>query len=130
MEAPILIVDDEEQIRTTLRGILQDEGFRTLETDSGENVLDLVAAWQPCLVLLDIWMPHVDGIALLGTAPGSGACTADYCDLRSRHDRNSCPRHKTRGRGFPRKALLAGYLTPFGLPAPWEQSRISLPPPG
>jgi len=65
MEAPILIVDDEEKIRTMLRGVLQDEGFRTLEADSGENVLDLVATWQPCLVLLDVWMPHVDGIALL-----------------------------------------------------------------
>ena len=65
MEAPILIVDDEEKIRTTLRGILQDEGFCTLEADSGESVLDLVATRQPCLVLLDIWMPHVDGIALL-----------------------------------------------------------------
>ncbi len=65
MEEPILIVDDEEKIRTMLRGVLQDEGFRTLETDSGEKVLDLVAKWHPRLVLLDIWMPHVDGIALL-----------------------------------------------------------------
>lgn len=65
MEEPILIVDDEEKIRTMLRGVLQDEGFRTLETDSGEKVLDLVAKWHPRLILLDIWMPHVDGIALL-----------------------------------------------------------------
>ncbi len=65
MEEPILIVDDEEKIRTMLRGVLQDEGFRTLEADSGEEVLDLVAKWHPRLVLLDIWMPHVDGIALL-----------------------------------------------------------------
>ena len=65
MEEPILIVDDEEQIRTTLRGVLQDEGFRTLEADSGEGVVALVAKWHPRLVLLDIWMPQVDGIALL-----------------------------------------------------------------
>ncbi len=65
MEAPILIVDDEEKIRTMLRGVLQDEGFHTLEADSGESVLALVATCHPCLVLLDIWMPHVDGIALL-----------------------------------------------------------------
>ena len=65
MEEPILIVDDEEKIRTMLRGIFQDEGFRTLEADSGGEVLDLVAKWHPRLVLLDIWMPHVDGIALL-----------------------------------------------------------------
>ena len=65
MEELILIVDDEEQIRTTLRGILRDEGFRTLEAESGEGVLDLVVQHQPRLVILDIWMPHVDGIALL-----------------------------------------------------------------
>ena len=65
MEERILIVDDEEQIRTMLRGVLQDEGFQTLEADSGEGVLDLVTQQQPRLVILDIWMPHVDGIALL-----------------------------------------------------------------
>ena len=65
MEESILIVDDEEHIRTTLRGVLGDEGFRTLEADSGEGVLDLVAQRRPSLVILDIWMPHVDGIELL-----------------------------------------------------------------
>lgn len=65
MQAPILIVDDEEKIRTTLRGILQDEGYQTLEADSGEGVLDLLAKHQPRLIVLDVWMPHVDGIALL-----------------------------------------------------------------
>ena len=65
MEESILIVDDEEHIRTALRGVLGDEGFRTLEADSGEGVLDMVAQRRPSLVILDIWMPHVDGIELL-----------------------------------------------------------------
>ena len=65
MQAPILIVDDEANIRTTLRGILQDEGYPTLEAESGDGVLDLIAACRPRLVVLDVWMPHVDGIALL-----------------------------------------------------------------
>ena len=65
MKESILIVDDEEHIRTTLRGVLGDEGFRTLEADSGEGVLDMVAKRCPSLVILDIWMPHVDGIELL-----------------------------------------------------------------
>lgn len=65
MQAPILIVDDEANIRTTLRGILQDEGYPTLEAESGDGVLDLIAAHRPRLVVLDVWMPHVDGIALL-----------------------------------------------------------------
>ena len=64
-QAPILIVDDEANIRTTLRGILQDEGYPTLEAESGDGVLDLIAACRPRLVVLDVWMPHVDGIALL-----------------------------------------------------------------
>ena len=65
MQELILIVDDEAQIRSTLRGILQDEGFRVLEAESGEGVADLVLEQSPDLVILDIWMPHVDGITLL-----------------------------------------------------------------
>jgi UDP-3-O-acyl N-acetylglucosamine deacetylase len=65
MEETILVVDDEEKIRTTLRGVLGDEGFRVLDTDVGVNVLDLVATERPQLVILDIWMPQVDGIELL-----------------------------------------------------------------
>jgi UDP-3-O-acyl N-acetylglucosamine deacetylase len=65
MEETILVVDDEEKIRSTLRGVLSDEGYRVLDTDGSPNVLDMVAAQRPRLVLLDIWMPQVDGIELL-----------------------------------------------------------------
>ncbi|MGE0821779.1 MAG: UDP-3-O-acyl-N-acetylglucosamine deacetylase [Candidatus Binatia bacterium] len=65
MEETVLVVDDEEKIRTTLRGVLSDEGFRVLDTDGTLNVLNLVAARRPQLVILDIWMPQVDGIELL-----------------------------------------------------------------
>ena len=43
MEETILVVDDEEKIRTTLRGVLSDEGFRVLDTDGTTKILDLVA---------------------------------------------------------------------------------------
>ena len=65
MNETILVVDDEEQIRTTLCGILGDEGFQVLDTAEGAVVLDLVRAQQPDLVILDIWMPQLDGITLL-----------------------------------------------------------------
>jgi len=65
MEETILVVDDEEKIRSTLRGVLSDEGYRVLDTDGTPNVLDMVAVQRPRLVLLDIWMPRVDGIELL-----------------------------------------------------------------
>jgi UDP-3-O-[3-hydroxymyristoyl] N-acetylglucosamine deacetylase len=65
MEETILVVDDEEKIRSTLRGVLSDEGYRVLDTDGTPNVLEMVAVQRPQLVLLDIWMPQVDGIELL-----------------------------------------------------------------
>jgi len=61
----ILIVDDEESIRESLTGILQDEGFRTNCATSGEEGLELCRDESPDLVLLDIWMGGIDGIETL-----------------------------------------------------------------
>lgn len=61
----ILIVDDEASIRESLKGILQDEGFRTLFAQNGEGCLNLVKEESPDLVLLDIWMPGMDGLEAL-----------------------------------------------------------------
>jgi UDP-3-O-acyl N-acetylglucosamine deacetylase len=59
------VVDDEDDIRASLRGVLGDEGFRVLEAEDGRRVLELVRAERPALVLLDVWMPDIDGIELL-----------------------------------------------------------------
>src|SRR5271167_2000398 len=61
----VLVVDDEERIRSSLRGILSDEGFRVLDTDGGPAVMDIIEREHPELVLLDVWMPKLDGIELL-----------------------------------------------------------------
>lgn len=63
--ATVLVVDDEAQIRTSLHGILADEGLRVLEAEDGRQALALVQAQQPELVILDIWMPEMDGLELL-----------------------------------------------------------------
>ncbi|WP_035066583.1 sigma-54-dependent transcriptional regulator [Nitratidesulfovibrio termitidis] len=65
MHARILIIDDEDGIRFSLRGILEDEGFEVLEAPSGEDGLALLARETPDLVFLDIWMPGMDGLAVL-----------------------------------------------------------------
>src|ERR1041384_5785035 len=65
MAEAILIVDDEEQIRASVRGVLADEGFRVLEADNGRSALTTIPAEHPRLVLLGIWMPGVDGIEIL-----------------------------------------------------------------
>ncbi|MBI1992921.1 MAG: UDP-3-O-[3-hydroxymyristoyl] N-acetylglucosamine deacetylase [Deltaproteobacteria bacterium] len=61
----MLIVDDEEGIRESVREILSDEGYRVIEASDGTTVLELIRKERPRLVLLDIWMPQVDGIGLL-----------------------------------------------------------------
>jgi UDP-3-O-[3-hydroxymyristoyl] N-acetylglucosamine deacetylase len=61
----VLVVDDEERIRSSLRGILTDEGFRVVDTGNASGVMELLERETPSLVLLDVWMPEVDGIELL-----------------------------------------------------------------
>ena len=61
----ILIVDDEDSIRQSLEGILEDEGFRTSFAATGEECLNLIQIEDPDLILLDIWMPGIDGLETL-----------------------------------------------------------------
>jgi len=65
MGKAILIVDDEESICQTLGGILNDEGHEVVTAVSGEEALRLVEEDPPNLVLLDIWLPEMDGIEVL-----------------------------------------------------------------
>ncbi len=61
----VLVVDDEPKIRTSLRGILAEEGLRVLEAEDGRAALETVRRERPQLVILDIWMPEMDGLELL-----------------------------------------------------------------
>jgi UDP-3-O-acyl N-acetylglucosamine deacetylase len=63
--ATVLVVDDEPQIRATLRGILAEEGLRVLEAEDGRQALEVIHRDRPELVILDIWMPDMDGLELL-----------------------------------------------------------------
>jgi DNA-binding NtrC family response regulator len=64
-QAHILVVDDEPDIRELVRDILEDEGHQVSVAENGESARTLFAREKPDLVLLDIWMPDVDGITLL-----------------------------------------------------------------
>ncbi|MBW2108319.1 MAG: sigma-54-dependent Fis family transcriptional regulator [Deltaproteobacteria bacterium] len=61
----ILIVDDEATILQSLSGILSDEGYETLTASNGYEALKVIEEESPDLVLLDIWMPGMDGIETL-----------------------------------------------------------------
>src|SRR5882672_4550008 len=61
----ILIVDDEPAIQTSLRGVLEDEGYRVSAVGSGTDALRLFGDEMPDVVFLDIWMPGRDGLETL-----------------------------------------------------------------
>jgi UDP-3-O-acyl N-acetylglucosamine deacetylase len=62
---PILIVDDEASIRKSLEGVLNDEGYSCVLASDGADALSQLQSLHPSLVLLDIWMPGMDGIETL-----------------------------------------------------------------
>ena len=63
--AKILLADDDESLVKTLSYILRERGYQVIVSPGGQNLLSLVATEQPELLLLDIMMPRVDGLALL-----------------------------------------------------------------
>ena len=65
MARNILIIDDEASIRKSLSGALMDEGYEVMTAGSGEEGLGLVVNGSFDAVLLDIWMPGIDGLETL-----------------------------------------------------------------
>src|SRR5688572_1930106 len=65
MRASVLIVDDEAGVRTALSGVLRDEGYQVEAVESGEACLDRVTRVPYDVIVLDIWLPGLDGLATL-----------------------------------------------------------------
>ena len=61
----ILIIDDEKDILNTLSSILEDEGFAVSKAMDGNEGLAIFEREKPDIVLLDVWMPELDGIQVL-----------------------------------------------------------------
>ncbi len=65
MAETICLIDDEPAILNTLSSILEDEGYQVLVAKSGLEALKVVRSESPDLVILDIWMPEMDGLETL-----------------------------------------------------------------
>ena len=61
----ILIVEDNEKNRRLVRDVLQFKGYQTIETETGEEGVELARTRHPALVLMDIQLPGIDGITAL-----------------------------------------------------------------
>lgn len=73
--ANILIIDDEDDIRFSLRGIFEDEGWQVSEAATGSEGLDQALDGDFDLIFLDIWMPGMDGMTVLRTLREKGSDT-------------------------------------------------------
>src|SRR6185436_4627149 len=65
MRESILVVDDEAGVRSSLTGILGDEGYVVEAVESGEAGLSLLENRRFDLLLLDVWLPNMDGLETL-----------------------------------------------------------------
>ena len=61
----LLIIDDEDGIRISLRGILEDEGYAVFDVPDAEEGLAFLERESADLIFLDIWLPGMDGLAML-----------------------------------------------------------------
>ena len=77
----ILVVDDDSQITRVLRTTLTAQRYDVRVANDGETALEIIKDWSPDLVLTDVSMPNMDGLAL--SAPGGGLRFARHSPHRT-----------------------------------------------
>ena len=72
MDTPrtIMVVDDNPDIITIVKTILEGKGYNVLSASSGQELLNLLNNQKPDLIILDIMMPEMDGLEVLGRLKG------------------------------------------------------------
>ena len=71
----ILLVDDEAGIRQSLGAVLREEGFKVATVESGEACLSLLESHSFELILLDVWLPGIDGLETLEALKRKGVAS-------------------------------------------------------
>ncbi len=61
----VLIVDDEKNIRETLKDVLEDEGYKIFLAEDGKQAIDILKLTAVDVVLLDLWLPEIGGMEVL-----------------------------------------------------------------
>lgn len=83
---PILIVDDDESILSTVEFLLVDEGYPVTLASNGQEALARAAQQPPCLILLDMKMPIMDGWTFAATYRQQPAPHAPIIVMTAAHE--------------------------------------------
>ena len=81
----VLIIDDEKSILESLSSVLIEEGFEVRTAKDGKEGLALFEEMKPRIVLLDIWMPEMDGLEVLSRVKETGSGSRGCCHFGARH---------------------------------------------
>lgn len=73
--ATILLADDSDDLRGAYAASLRAAGHTVLEAAEGRKALELVRQYRPDLLLLDVWMPNLNGFEVLASLRGEAAAT-------------------------------------------------------
>lgn len=91
----LLIIDDEPDVAATVGRIARRAGFDTIVTTEGPDFLDRALTWSPTVIVLDLSMPDLDGLAILRELAGQGS--AAHIMIVSGHDRPAIDHAKAYG---------------------------------
>ena len=72
MSGKVLVVEDDDDIRECLADVLSEEGYTVETAENGREALQLLRRFRPCVILLDLMMPVMDGWELLGELRSDG----------------------------------------------------------
>lgn len=85
IDVPILVIDDDSTIRETVADILTDEGYRVRLAANGAEGLSAIGQERPALILLDRWMPILDGFGFV-QALRTQNCQIPIVAMTAAHD--------------------------------------------
>jgi DNA-binding response OmpR family regulator len=71
IDGPILVVDDDAKIVRLVRMYLERDGFRVVEATDGRAALDQIKRQAPALIVLDLMLPEIDGLAVIEAVRGT-----------------------------------------------------------
>ncbi len=115
--ARVLVVDDEPRLGKVVAQMLELDAHRVERVDGGRSALVRLASGTYDVVVTDLRMPEVDGLAVLRGRPGPAAAARGGDDHRPRHGRERGGGHEGRGRRLPPEAVRHGRAAAAGLAA-------------